>query len=123
MKLLSGPNCEIKICMTSGGITRTSSFGVSFDLAVLSDMQPRTSSSKNASAASMMSRMRKTRTLWPFSDKMNNKRSSVAETTALMSNDFHPETVENLASELEGSVVDSAVCSDIAAICMRNKMH
>lgn len=79
-------------------------------------MHATTSSCRKISVAEIMSRMRKTRTLKPFLDRMNWKRSSVAATTARMSNDFHSKGLEELPLVSGGSSADSEACSDTAAI-------
>jgi hypothetical protein len=109
----SSDNCEIN---KQDEFRQTSNSDVSIASSFSLGLQPTTSSRIKTSAAPIISRRRKTRTRTPFSDKMNCRISSVALTTARMSNDFHPRGFEEFCSELGGSPLDLEACSDIAAI-------
>lgn len=74
-----------------------------------------TSSCKNASNALTTSLVRYIRTLKPFSDKINKRRSSVADTTDCMLKAFHLNGVEESCTE-SGCCSAESEASDIAAI-------
>ena len=77
-------------------LKRTSDSAVSLAWTFSSKMFATTSSWRKISIALIMSRTRKTRTLKPLSDNMNLKRSSVADTTARISKDFHSNDLYNI---------------------------